>query len=88
MLDSPVMSTVTLAEAETSLAQLVKRLATEREIVITDGQKPVAHLSAAPERPSLLDFKPRSVGKILRPFPHPEDDLLGEMLDNKFDPNK
>lgn len=83
------MSTVTLAEAETSLAQLVKRLATEREIVITDGQQPVARLAAAtPAKHSVLDIQPRSVGAILRPFPHPDDDLLGEMLDNKFDPNK
>ena len=82
------MSTITLSEAQVSLGELVKRLSTEGEIVITDGTRPVARLSPAQAGRSLLDFKPRSVGKILRPIPHPDDDILGEMLDNKFDPNK
>lgn len=81
------VSTVTLEDAKLRLGELVRSLPTEREIVITDGQKPIARITLV-ERPSLLDFKPRSVGKILRPLPHPDDDILGEMLDNKFDPNK
>ncbi|NJM55548.1 MAG: hypothetical protein HC841_06205 [Verrucomicrobiae bacterium] len=83
------MSTVTLAEAESSLGELVRRLATEGEILITDGQKPVATLTAPQTGGhSLLEFKPRSVGEVLRPVPHPDDDLLGEMLAGKLSPDK
>jgi antitoxin (DNA-binding transcriptional repressor) of toxin-antitoxin stability system len=83
------MSTVTLEEAKSKLDELVGRLPQEGEIVITDGAKPVARLSGIPSGThSLLDFKPRSLGKMLRPYPHPDDDILGEMLDNKFDPDK
>ena len=81
------MSTVTLEEAKQRLGELVQSLPIEGEIVITDGQKPVARMTLV-ERPSLLDFKPRSVGKLLRPISPSDDDILGEMLDNKFDPNK
>lgn len=84
------MSTVTLEEAKSKLAELVERLPQEGEIVITDGAKPVARLSA-PGRwggQSVFDIKPLSVGGLLRPYPHPDDDILGEMLENKFDRNK
>ncbi len=30
-------------------------------------------------RPSLKDFKPSSLGRMLRPYPDHDDDLLGEM---------
>lgn len=33
-------------------------------------------------KPSLLDFVPASVGKVLKPL-SPEDDILGEMLEDK-----
>lgn len=83
------MSTVTLEEAKSKLDELVGRLPQEGEIVITDGTKPVARLSPVRQGThSLLDFTPRSMGKMLRPYPHPDDDILGEMLDNKFDSNK
>lgn len=78
------MSTVTLEDAKRRLGELVRSLPTEGEIVITDGAKPIAKLTRA-ERPSILDFKPHSVGEILRPFPHPDDDILGEMLEGKLD---
>ena len=78
------MSTVTLAEAQTRLAELVGRLANEPEIIITDGDKPVAKLAAPRTAHSVLDIQPRSVGQVLQPFPHPDDDLLEEMLDNKI----
>jgi len=81
------MSTVTIEEARRDLDGLLRRLPEEQEIVITDGKQPLARIIPA-QRPSVLDFKPRSVGKLLRPSPHPDDDNLGEMLDNKFDPNK
>ena len=88
------MSTVTLEEAKKQLDELVRRLPMEGAIVITSAGKPVATLRATPELSqgqgphSALDIKPSSVGGFLRPFPHPDDDILGEMLDNKFDPNK
>ena len=84
------MSTVTLEEAKSKLDELVGRLPQEGEIVITDGTRPVARLST-PSRGaghSVFDIKPLSVGALLRPYPHPDDDILGEMLDNKLDGNK
>jgi prevent-host-death family protein len=81
------MSTVTIEEARRDLDGLLRKLSEEQEIVITDGNKPLARIIPA-QRPSVLDFKPRSVGKLLRSSPHSDDDILGEMLDNKFDPNK
>ncbi|MGA2659567.1 MAG: type II toxin-antitoxin system Phd/YefM family antitoxin [Verrucomicrobiota bacterium] len=75
------MQTVTLGEAQEHLAELVRQLGREGELLITDAEKPVAKLSSVTERPSLRDLKPNSVGAVLRPFPCPEDDTLGEMLD-------
>ena len=77
------MQTATLAEAQQHLAELVRDLARKGELVITDADKPVAKLSAVTERPSLRDLKPKSVGAVFRPFPSPEDDTLGEMLDSR-----
>ena len=74
-----VMQTVTLDHAQRHLAELVRDLATEREVVITAGDKPVARLVSAAARPSLREIMPASVGAVLRPFPSPDDDLLGEM---------
>ena len=79
------MSTVTLEDAKLRLDELVRSLITEGEIVITDGQKPVAKLAPVPSGHSAFDIKPRSVGGILRPYPHPDDDILGEMLEGKLD---
>jgi antitoxin (DNA-binding transcriptional repressor) of toxin-antitoxin stability system len=83
------MSTVTLEEAKSKLDELVGRLPQEGEIVITDGAKPVARLSApvgmgqGPH--SLLDIPAISLGNSVKPFPHPDDDLLEEMLEDKLD---
>ena len=77
------MQTVTLPEAQKHLPELVRDLAREGELVITDADKPVAKLSSLTPRPSLRDLKPQSVGAILQPFPSPGDDLLGEMLDGR-----
>ena len=77
------MQTVTLAEAQKHLAELVRDLGRGGELLITDAEKPVAKLLAATERTTLRDLKPQSVGAILRPFPVPEDDTLGEMLDSR-----
>jgi len=74
------MQTVTLPEAQKHLSELVRDLAREGELVITDADKPVAKLSSLTPRPSLRDLKPQSVGAILQPYPSPADDLLGEML--------
>lgn len=75
------MQTVTLSEAQKHLAELVRDLACEGELVITDSGKPVAKLSPVTTRTTLRDLKPNSIGAVLRPFPSPEDDTLGEMLD-------
>jgi antitoxin (DNA-binding transcriptional repressor) of toxin-antitoxin stability system len=75
------MQTVTLPEAQKHLAELVRGLLREGEVVITDADRPVAKLSPLAPRPSLRDLKPQSVGAILRPFPSNADDILGEMLE-------
>ena len=69
----------------------MKSLPAQGEIVITDGRKPVATLRAAPEfslgpgSHSVLDIKPLSLGGLLKPYPDPNDDRLGEMLEGKLD---
>ncbi len=74
------MQTVTVPEAQKHLAELVRDLARAGEVVITDADRPVAKILPLPSQPSLRDLKPQSVGAVLRPFPSPDDDLLGEML--------
>ena len=77
------MQTVTLDEAQKHLAELVREVAKHGEVVITEADEPVAKLvpvSSRPRRDSLRDLKPCSIGAVLRPFPAPDDDLLGEML--------
>ncbi len=75
------MQTLTLSEAQRRLTELVHGLAWEGELFITDADQPVAKLSAMPATTSLRNLRPKSVGAILRPFPSPEDDTLGEMID-------
>jgi antitoxin (DNA-binding transcriptional repressor) of toxin-antitoxin stability system len=75
------MNTVTLNEAQQHLPELVRKLTRDGELLITDADQPVARLSVVTPRPSLRNLEPRSVGAVLRPFPSPSDDLLGEMLD-------
>jgi len=77
------MQTVTLDEAQKHLAELVRDLGREGELLITDAEKPVAKLSGVAERTTLRNLKPTSVGAVLRPFPSPQDDTLGEMLDSR-----
>ena len=77
------MQTVTLDDAQKHLAKLVRDLAREGELIITDADQPVAKLSPITETPSLHHLRPTSVGAILRPFPSSDDDLLGEMLDSR-----
>jgi antitoxin (DNA-binding transcriptional repressor) of toxin-antitoxin stability system len=79
--DNRCMHTVTLGEAQKHLPELVRQLGREGELLITDAEKPVAKLSSVTEHPSLRDLKPKSIGAVLRPFPSPEDDMLGEMRD-------
>ena len=75
------MQTVTLLEAQQHLAELVRDLNREGELLITDADKPVAKLSSVTAQTSLRKLEPKSVGAVLRPFPSPDDDTLGEMLD-------
>jgi antitoxin (DNA-binding transcriptional repressor) of toxin-antitoxin stability system len=77
------MQTVSLPEAQQRLAELVRHLAIQGDLVITDSGKPVAMLSSLGTRPSLKDLQPQSVGALLRPFPSGGDDLLGEMIDSR-----
>jgi len=78
------MQTVTLSEAQKHLAELVRGLGREGELLITDADQPVARLSSVNVRTSLSELEPKSVGPILRPFPSPLDDIFGEMLDLGF----
>jgi len=75
------MQTVTLSEAQQHLMELVRQLPCQGELLITDADKPVARLSAVAAQTSLRQLQPKSVGAVLRPFPAPDDDTLGEMLD-------
>jgi len=77
------MQTVTLAEAQQHLAELVRDLPREGELVITDADKPVARLTPLQAQTSLRNLSPRSVGAVLHPFSSSEDDRLGEMLDSR-----
>ena len=77
------MQTLTLSEVQQHLAELVRGLEREGELVITDANKPVAKLSSVTTPASLRDLTPTSVGKVLRPFPFSEDDILGEMLESR-----
>jgi prevent-host-death family protein len=77
------LNAVTLSEAQQHLAELVHDLARQGELLITDNNRPVARLSPVTSetgRTSLRDLRPASVGAVLRPFPSPEDDTLGELL--------
>jgi|GEM_PF-1608516 len=75
------MDTVTLLEAQQHLPQLVRNLALEAELVITDADKPVARLSLVTPQTSAGNLEPKSVGAMLKPFPSADDDTLGEILD-------
>ena len=77
------MQTLTLLEAQQHLAELVREFGSEGEWIITDASGPVAKLSPVNVSASLRDLRPKSVGAVLRPFPAPEDDTLGEMLDSR-----
>jgi antitoxin (DNA-binding transcriptional repressor) of toxin-antitoxin stability system len=74
------MQTVTLSEAQKHLLKLVRELPRQGELLITDSDKPVARLSSVAAPTSLRQLAPTSVGAVLRPFPAPDDDTLGEML--------
>ena len=75
------MQTVTLSDAQKHLLELVRELPRQGELLITDADKPVARLSSVAAQTSLRQLQPKSVGTLLRPFPAPDDDMLGEMLD-------
>lgn len=85
------MATVTLEEAQRRLGELVGELASGNEFVIVAEGKPVATLSPPPVRPSIRDrisirdIQPVSAGAPLRPYPDPDDDILGEMLEERMD---
>lgn len=85
---------VTREEAKERFDELLAELPVTGTINITEAGQVVATLSAGPattpaqKRHSILDLKPRSVGGFVRPVPDPEDDILGEMLDSKFEPNR
>ena len=74
---------MTLDDAQKHLTELVHNLSREGELLITDADRPVARLSPITDRTSLRDLKPQSVGALLRPYPSPDDDILGEMRDGR-----
>jgi antitoxin (DNA-binding transcriptional repressor) of toxin-antitoxin stability system len=81
------MQTVTLEEAQANLAELIRALPVEREIGITRGDQMVAKIMATTSTSgpgnSVFDIQPISVGKVLRPYPNSDDDILGEMLERE-----
>jgi antitoxin (DNA-binding transcriptional repressor) of toxin-antitoxin stability system len=81
------MRTVTLEEAQAKLAELVGRLPVEHEIAITQGNQTVAKITDAKQPDlaglSVFDIMPVSVGRLLKPYPDREDDILSEMLESE-----
>jgi len=75
------MKAVRLIDAGSQLNELVELLPSSGDVVITRGDQPVARLTTADKQPTLRDFKPSSVGTLLRPLFSADDDLLAEMLD-------
>jgi antitoxin (DNA-binding transcriptional repressor) of toxin-antitoxin stability system len=55
------MSTITLADAQANLAEVIAGLAAGDEVLITDGTRPVARLSAVPSPPP----EPRKPGSAV-----------------------
>jgi antitoxin (DNA-binding transcriptional repressor) of toxin-antitoxin stability system len=55
------MQSVTLAEAQSRLAEIIENLPPGEEVVITRDDKPVATIRAAPPPPSR---KPRQLGTL------------------------
>lgn len=53
------MTTITIEEAKVQLSELIQRLAPGEEIVITEGDRPVARLVAAEAAP-----EPRKVPRL------------------------
>ena len=77
------MQTVTLAEAQKHLLELVRDLARECELLITDADKPVARLVLAGHTTpqSCADLAARLQGagrKYLKPGDDPVRDLITE----------
>jgi prevent-host-death family protein len=57
------MATVTIQEAQTTLPDLIHRLAPGQEVVITENNKPVAKLITEPTRPKSGLRPPPGLGK-------------------------
>lgn len=74
------MHSIDIKDAQFRLLEVIESLARDGDVVITRDQQPVARLTAPEEKRSFRDFKPVSVGGLLRPFPDPDDDVLGEMM--------
>lgn len=56
------MTTVTIAEAQADLAELIHRLQPTEEIIITENNRPVARL--IPTAPATHQRKPRQPGTL------------------------
>jgi len=76
------MGTVTLVEAKAHLSELIDRVESGEEIVITRHGRPVAHLSAA-----VLPKKPiRSLARFRAKIPRlrkPSSEILRELRDEQ-----
>jgi prevent-host-death family protein len=55
------MTTVTIQQAQSTLAELIHRLSQGDEVVITDNDRPVARLVPTPEKPRK---SPRRLGTL------------------------
>lgn len=78
------METISLAEAKAHLSQLIDKVESGEEIVITRHGRPVARVTAAerPKRPldlaALEEFR-----KTIPPWRKPSADLIREMRDEE-----
>ena len=64
------MHTVTLAEAQQHLAKLVRDLAREGELVITEADKPVARLAPLNAKPPFATSPQHLWGRSFAHIPH------------------
>ena len=79
------MVTVSLQEAQATLPELFRRLAPGEELVITDGDRPVARLTPAPPPAPEPPREPRKLGTMrgtvlsMEHFDAPLDDFAESM---------
>jgi prevent-host-death family protein len=78
------METVSLAEAKAHLSQLIDKVESGEEIVITRHGRPVARVTAAEQPKKPLDLEALAeLRKKMPPWSKPSSELIREMRDEE-----